>query len=90
MRRHAHERVIDEQRQSAWADRWRDVGQATRLATAGFVGIILVAFAIDNRHEVRVGWIVGDRDAHLWLVIGASALVGAAIGALLTLRSRPR
>jgi hypothetical protein len=37
---------------------------------------------------VSAGW-VGDRDGPLWLVIAVSALVGAAMGAVVTLRSRP-
>jgi len=51
------------------------------------VGLVLlaaiVAFAVDNRDQVRVGWIVGDGQAPLVLVLLATALVGAVMGWLL-------
>ena len=68
--------------------RRRDPGRWARVVVAGAVAIGLVAFALDNRREVRVGWVAGDRDGPLWLVIAVSALVGAAVAALLALRSR--
>ena len=42
-----------------------------------------MAFAFDNRDDVRIGWVVGDADAPLVLVLLATALVGALVGWLL-------
>lgn len=60
----------------------RDVGALLRLTLAGVLVILLAAFAIDNRDDVRVGWVVGDSSAPLFVVLFLSAVVGALIGCL--------
>ena len=51
------------------------------------LGLVLlaavVAFAVDNRDDVRVGWVVGDSQAPLALVMLLTAVAGAVIGWLL-------
>jgi len=41
---------------------------------------ILVAVTLDNRHDVRVGWVIGNGHTPLALVVVLAALGGAAIG----------
>jgi hypothetical protein len=35
---------------------------------------------------VRVGWVVGDGDASLWIIVLVAAVIGAMIGWLVTHR----
>lgn len=48
--------------------------------------LVLVAFAIDNRRKVTVGFVVTDERVPLVFVLVATALIGAVIGALLRRR----
>lgn len=66
----------------------RDLGALIRLILAGFLGLLLLAFAIDNRRTVRVGWVVGDGRAPMIVVLLIAALVGAMIGWLVLYRAR--
>lgn len=59
---------------------WRD---KARIAGLAVVVVVLVAFVLDNRRSVRVGFVVTDRDAPLIWVLILTALLGAALGALL-------
>ena len=43
---------------------------------------VVVALAVANTQQVTVDWILGDLDTSLWVVIVASAVVGAALGYL--------
>ena len=45
--------------------------------------VILVALVADNRSNVRVGWVIGDGEMPLAVVLTIAALAGAAIGWLL-------
>jgi uncharacterized integral membrane protein len=56
---------------------------------AGLVALLLVAFILDNRQSVRVGFVFTERDAPLIWVLIVTALLGAVIGALVRrLRAR--
>ncbi len=48
------------------------------------LGLVLlaavVAFALDNRDDVRVGWVFGDVEASLAVVLLMTAVAGACIG----------
>ena len=66
--------------------RVRDSGRFVRGMLAGVVLAALIAVGIDNRHEVRVGWVFGDADAQLWFVVESAAVAGALIGSLITHR----
>lgn len=48
--------------------------------------IAVVALAVDNRDDVRVGWVIGDGTAPLAAVLLLAALAGAIIGWLLVHR----
>jgi len=56
------------------------------VVVALLVGLVLVA--LDNRDEVRVGYVFGDASAPIWIVLVASAIAGVVIGWLI--RHRPR
>ncbi len=66
--------------------RVRDTGRVLRGFVAGALVAALVALGVDNRREVRVGWVFGDGDAQLWLLLVIAVLAGAAIAWLVTLR----
>lgn len=53
---------------------------------AAVLVLILVAFAIDNRRDVTVGFVFADEKVPLVLVLLATAIVGALVGALLRRR----
>jgi uncharacterized integral membrane protein len=61
-------------------------GSTARVVLALVLLAAVVAFAVDNRDEVRVGWVVGDGEAPLVLVLLATAFVGAVMGWLLSHR----
>ena len=67
-----------------------DTGRTLRGVLAGLIIAALVALAIDNRREVRVGWVFGDGDAQLWLVLVLAVLAGALIGWLISHRPHLR
>jgi uncharacterized integral membrane protein len=43
----------------------------------------VIAVALDNRQDVRVGWVVGDGQAPLLTVLLVAAATGALVGWLL-------
>lgn len=61
----------------------RSVGAAVRLVVVVLLLAGLVALALDNRQNVRVGWVIGDHDTPLALVVGVAAVAGAIVGWLL-------
>jgi uncharacterized integral membrane protein len=68
----------------------RSPAQIARIA----VGVILLAAAVavvvDNRRDTRIGYVVGDVEAPLIVVLVLTAVVGAVIGWLLLHRPRHR
>jgi uncharacterized integral membrane protein len=72
--------------QSTSGPRTRDLA---RHVPAAVLTLILLAFAIDNRHKVTVGFVFTDEKVPLVVVLVATALIGAVIGALLR-RTRHR
>lgn len=67
----------------------RTARENARLAAFVVIVVLLVAFVLDNRHRVRVGYVVGDAEVRLIWVLVITALVGAAAGWLLRwLRTR--
>ena len=59
----------------------RNIASKTIAAVA--VAILLIAFGLSNRHDVRIDWLVTTTTASLILVIIVSAVLGAILGALL-------
>lgn len=66
----------------------RDLARVVRLAVVLALIVVVIAVALDNRGDVRLGYVVGDAMAPVWIAIVAAAVAGAAVGWLL--RHRPR
>lgn len=64
--------------------------QTMRVGTIAIVAALAAALVIDNRHTVRLGYLIGDRDAPLIVALVAALAVGALLGWLAARRSRPR
>jgi len=58
----------------------RDLASIIRLLVAAAFAVAIVLVALDNRDEVRIGYVVGESTAPLWIVVVASALGGIIIG----------
>ena len=58
----------------------------SRLIAAAILGGLAVVFAVINRHEVKVNWLLGTWETPLIVVIAVSFLAGAAIGAFASRR----
>lgn len=72
---------IDEGTQSGTS-----AGDLARLVPAAVLAIVLIAFAVANTKRVKVNFLVADARAPLIVVLLATAVVGAVIGALLRRR----
>ena len=71
--------------------RERTTRENARLVGLVVVVVLLLAFVLDNRHEVQIGYVFGDTEARLIWVLVITALVGAVGGWLFRwLRSRER
>jgi uncharacterized integral membrane protein len=77
----------DDVGQRAAAVHRRDAAQVIRLVVVLAIVAALVAVAMDNRDDVRVGYAVGEANAPIWIVLVAAALAGIVIGWLLRRRS---
>jgi uncharacterized integral membrane protein len=66
----------------------RDVGRVVRLLIIAAIVVVIVLVAVDNRDDVRVGWVIGDSEAPLWIVLVLAAVAGVVIGWLM--KHRPR
>lgn len=65
----------------------RDLARLLRMLVIAALLLALLLFGLDNRGDVRIGYVVGDKSGPIWLVILASALGGLLIGALTRRRS---
>jgi uncharacterized integral membrane protein len=65
----------------------RDVGRGLRLFIAAALVAALVVVALDNREDVRLGYVFGDAQAPVWIVLVAAGIVGVMVGWLLKHRS---
>ena len=54
-----------------------------RIIVAGILILVIVAVAIDNSDNTRIGYVFGAADAPLFVVLIVAAVVGALIGWLL-------
>jgi uncharacterized integral membrane protein len=63
-------------------------GQTVRLVVIVLIVAALVAVAIDNRDDVRIGYVFGDASAPVWIVLVAAGIGGVIIGWLMRHRSR--
>ncbi len=66
----------------------RDAARVVRVLLIAALVAAVVAVALDNRRDARLGYVVGDASAPTWAVIVIAAVVGAVVGWLV--RHRPR
>lgn len=66
----------------------RDLGRVFRLLVVAALIAAFVIVALDNRDDVRLGYVFGDVSAPAWLVIVGAGVIGMLIGWLI--RHRPR
>ena len=64
-----------------------DLGRVARLTLVAAIVAALILVAVDNREDVRVGYVVGDTEAPIWIVLTLAAVAGVMIGWLI--RHRP-
>lgn len=73
-------------------DGGRELRVSARMVAVVVLLAVLVALAVDNRHSVRVGYLVGDRRLPLvWVIVlllAAGALLDALVGRFLRRRRR--
>ena len=63
----------DEVSQNAAAVHRRDAAGIVRLVVVGAVVLALILVGFDNRDDVRIGYVIGDAHAAVWIVVvGAS------------------
>ena len=55
-------------------------GPSLRLIALAVLVAITAALALDNRHDVTIGWVVGDSTAPLALALAVVFLLGLAVG----------
>jgi uncharacterized integral membrane protein len=68
--------------------RERDTRRTVRTVLGVVLLVVVVALVVDNRNDVRVGYVFGDLRMPIALVIVLSLLVGAAVGWLFGRRGR--
>jgi uncharacterized integral membrane protein len=64
------------------------VGTAARLIVIGAIALALVLVGLDNRTHVRIGYLFGEKQAPVWIVIVLAAAAGVVIGRLARRRGR--
>jgi uncharacterized integral membrane protein len=65
-----------------------DLGRVVRLTLVAGIIAVLVLVAVDNRKDVRVGYVLGDTEAPIWIVLVLAAVGGVLIGWLMQHRHR--
>lgn len=68
-------------------DQARDVGRGLRLFVVAALVAAIIVVALDNRDDVRLGYVFGDAQAPVWIALVAAGMVGVVIGWLLKHRS---
>ncbi len=66
----------------------RDAARLVRSVIVVAIVAAVVAVALDNRDDARLGYVFGDASAPTWIVIIGAAVAGAVIGWLVRHRSR--
>jgi uncharacterized integral membrane protein len=66
----------------------RDVAAFLRLLIAATFVVALVLVGFDNRDDVRIGYVFGQAQAPIWLVVAGSAIAGMVIAWLVKHRRR--
>ena len=61
----------------------RDVSHLARFTIAAAVVAALIIVAFDNREDVRLGYVFGDTEAPVWIVLVVAGIAGVFIGWLI-------
>ena len=78
----------DDVREHAREVHRHDAWVITRWIVAAAIIVAFVVVALDNRDDVRVGYVVGDVEAPIWLVLLIAVAVGLVLGWLTRFRRR--
>ena len=57
-----------------------DLARVVRFTLVAAIVAVLVLVGVDNREDVRVGYVVGDAEAPIWIVLALAAVGGVLIG----------
>jgi uncharacterized integral membrane protein len=68
--------------ENAGAVHRHDLARLFRAALAFAFAVALVLVGFDNRSKVRIGYVVGQAQAPVWVVVAGAALAGIIITAL--------
>ena len=68
----------------------RDVGRLIRLVVVAAIVVVLVLVAMDNRTDVRIGYVFDETQAPLWIAVAAATACGVVIGWLTAHRPNRR
>jgi uncharacterized integral membrane protein len=66
----------------------RGIGGIIRFTLIAVLIAAVVLIAVDNRDDVRLGYVTGSAEAPLWLVVVAAGIAGVLVGWLV--KHRPR
>jgi uncharacterized integral membrane protein len=61
----------------------RSAGHTIRLVLAAVIVAVIVAVALDNSESVEVGYVIGEAEAPVWVVLVAAGFAGVVIGWLI-------
>ena len=78
--------MSDEQQQRATKS--HDAGVIVRFVLIAVVVLAIVLVALDNTDDVRIGYVFGDANAPVWIVLVLAAIAGLVVGTLLRFRRR--
>ncbi len=56
--------------------------EAARIVAAVVLAALMIAFVVDNTHDVRVGYVFGDHSTRLIYVLVITAVIGALLDRL--------
>ena len=54
-----------------------------RIVIAALIVAVIIAVAIDNSESVEVGYVIGETEAPVWVVLVAAGIAGVVIGWLI-------
>ncbi len=74
----AHDAVVE----NSGAVHRHDLARLVRFVLAVALVVVLVLIGLDNRDKVRIGYVIGDAQAPVWVVVVGAALAGMVVAAL--------
>ena len=70
------------------ATKSHDAGVIIRFVLIALIVVAIVLVALDNTDDVRVGYVFGDANGPIWIVLVLAVIAGILIGSLLRFRHR--